>query len=236
MTAEDCSHSTVKAVLFDLDGTLLDSAADFAVIITELCQKYGWQVPSQQSLHQKVSSGARAMLTLASGIPDSSAEFGTYLDEFLERYFEQIQNPASALYPGVKSLLDSLDQQQTPWGIVTNKPLRYSEPLLASLGISKQCATLVCPDHVKARKPSPEPLLLAAKQLNLEPEKCTYVGDHQRDIQAGHAAGMPTIAAAYGYLPAPDDEDELNVEDWNADYIAGDVAELHTLLTRLLAR
>lgn len=236
MTAREYRHEPVKAVLFDLDGTLLDSAADFAIIISELCQKYNWQIPSQQSLHQKVSAGARAMLTLASGIPDSSAEFAAYLDEFLERYFEQIQQPVSELYPGVKALLDSLDQLQVPWGIVTNKPERYSIPLLGTLGINEQCATLVCPDHVKTKKPSPEPLLLAAKQLDLKPIECIYVGDHQRDIQAGHAAGMPTVAAAYGYLPAPEDDDELSVEDWNADYIAGDVAELHTILTRLIAR
>lgn len=236
MTTSGHHIEPVSAVLFDLDGTLLDSAADFAAVMAALCHKYGWEVPSQQSLHQKVSAGARAMLTLASGISDASAEFGAYLDEFLERYFVQIQTPVSQLYPGITTLLDTLDDQQVPWGIVTNKPERYSTSLLDSLGISHQCATLICPDHVKAKKPSPEPLLLAAKQLDLPPKACIYVGDHQRDIQAGHAAGMSTVAAAYGYLPAPDDDDELQVQDWNADYIAGNVAELHSLLTRLIAR
>lgn len=236
MTKTVATKGTAGAVLFDLDGTLLDSAADFAVIIATLCQEYGWQEPSQQALHQKVSAGARAMLSLASGISDSSPEFGPLLENFLDRYGQQILNPVADLYPGISELLESLAQQNIPWGIVTNKPVRFSEPLLQSLGVSQHCGTLICPDHVKTRKPSPEPLLLAASQLALQPGDCIYVGDHQRDIQAGNAADMTTVAAAYGYLPAPDDEDELAVEDWNADYIVGSVADLHSLLLRLLAR
>lgn len=235
MTVTD-TDGRFSAALFDLDGTILDSAADFAVIITALCAENGWPQPSAQALHQTVSSGARAMLTLASGVTDSAPEFSALLETFLERYRKQINNPAATLYPGMATLLQSLNEQGIPWGIVTNKPHRFSEPLLAALGIHQQCQVLVCPDHVKASKPSPEPLLLAAKQLDLPAENCIYVGDHHRDIQAGQAAGMATVAAAYGYLPAPDDSGSSGVDDWNADYVVNDVSELHTLLKRLLAR
>jgi phosphoglycolate phosphatase len=226
----------ISAVLFDLDGTVLDSAADFAAIITKLCEENGWQQPSAEALHQTVSSGARAMLTLSSGIPDSAPEFGKLLETFLDRYREQIRNPVSCLYTGMTALLEMLDELSIPWGIVTNKPLRFSEPLMQSLGIHQSCSVLICPDHVKTSKPSPEPLLLAAKKLQLPAANCIYVGDHQRDIQAGHAAGMATIAAAYGYLPAPDDINSPGVNDWHADYVVNDVEALHALLTRLLAR
>ncbi|GGG48818.1 phosphoglycolate phosphatase 2 [Pseudohongiella nitratireducens] len=236
MTQTVSSQGTADAVLFDLDGTLLDSAADFAAVIADFCQEYGWQEPSQQALHQKVSAGARAMLTLASGIPDSAPEFGKLLEEFLDRYEQQIREPVADLYPGIPALLESLENHRIPWGIVTNKPVRFSKPILQSLGIHRTCATLICPDHVKTRKPSPEPLLLAARQLGLQPQQCIYVGDHQRDIQAGHAADMKTVAAGYGYLPLPNNDDELGIQDWNADYIVDNVAELHSLLLRLLAR
>ncbi|MEC9084767.1 MAG: HAD-IA family hydrolase, partial [Pseudomonadota bacterium] len=131
----------------------------------------------------------------------------------------------TTLFPGMDVLLSSLESRGIPWGIVTNKPARFAVPLIEALDLAQRCAALICPDHVAERKPHPESLLLACRQIQVEPIKSVYVGDHERDIEAGRNAGMHTIAVRYGYIEQPE-----TVDLWQADRIADTVSDLTKLL------
>ncbi len=213
--------SDQACVLFDLDGTLVDTAADFENVLRSLCLDEGIAVPSSASVHATVSSGARALLGLAFDKDPANPRFESLLLDMLERYEQQIKLTHSTLYPGMDRLLLELEQRGIPWGVVTNKPERFSKPLLCSLELQSRCNVLVCPDHVTHSKPHPEPLLLACELLKRQPACTVYVGDHPRDIIAGKAAGMRTIAAAYGYLPS-----QPAVSEWGADLIVKDVKQI----------
>lgn len=213
--------SDQACVLFDLDGTLVDTAADFEHVLGSLCLDEGVAVPSSASVHATVSSGARALLGLAFDNDPANPRFEPLLFDMLGRYEQQIKLTRSSLYPGMDRLLLELEQRKIPWGVVTNKPERFSKPLLCSLGLQSRCNVLVCPDHVTHSKPHPEPLLLACELVNRPPDFTVYVGDHPRDIIAGKAAGMRTIAAAYGYLPS-----EPCISEWGADLIVKDVEQI----------
>lgn len=221
------SLPTLSAVLFDLDGTLIDTAPDFIRIIQLLCQEDGVTPPTPAQIRVQVSEGARAMVRLIHPeMAMDSPELLQYRDRFLAYYGAQIAVDTQ-LFEGMDALLHSLEQHGIAWGIVTNKPRHLSELLLAALGLTERCAVLVCPDDISRPKPDPEPMYLAARQLGIAPQHIAYVGDHPRDIDAGRAANMPTILAAYGYLP-PDHADDLQA--WQADHIVADVAELSFLL------
>lgn len=217
----------VQAVLFDLDGTLIDTAPDFIRIIGLMCQQAQIQVPADELIRAQVSEGARAMVQLI--YPDleiNSPELLAIRQQFLDIYQQNIAVD-TCLFPHMNYLLDSLDTLGLPWGIVTNKPRGLSELLLAALNLSTRCQVLVCPEDVTHSKPHPEPMYLAAQQLGIAPERIIYVGDHPRDIDAGRAAGMPTVLAAYGYLP-PAYRDDL--EAWQADHIVYTVEQLIELI------
>lgn len=217
----------VQAVLFDLDGTLIDTAPDFIRIIGLMCQQAQIQVPADELIRAQVSEGARAMVQLI--YPDleiNSPELLAIRQQFLDIYQQNIAVD-TCLFPHMHHLLDSLDTLGLPWGIVTNKPRGLSELLLAALNLSTRCQVLVCPEDVTHSKPHPEPMYLAAQQLGIAPERIIYVGDHPRDIDAGRAAGMPTVLAAYGYLP-PAYRD--NLEAWQADHIVYTVEQLIELI------
>lgn len=217
----------VKAVLFDLDGTLIDTAPDFIRIINLLCADAGIEAPSNALIRAQVSEGARAMVKLVRPDLDLNSEDLLLLRQrFLQIYAENIAVD-TCLFPDMDALLKQLEQHDIAWGIVTNKPRGLSELLLAALDLTARCAVLVCPDDVTHTKPHPEPMYLAAQQLGIAPGHIVYVGDHPRDIDAGRAAGMPTILAAYGYLP-PEHRDDLSA--WQADYIVQDVPEMAALL------
>ena len=218
------------AVLFDLDGTLVDTAPDFVAVIERLCLDFSFTPPSYETIHANVSNGARALTTLATGLKPDDARFSEMNQTLLDLYADQIVDTLSALYPGMPALLDVLTANNLAWGVVTNKPERFSLPLLKSLGLHKTCQVLVCPDHVKQSKPHPEPLLLACTQLGRHPHNCIYVGDHPRDIDAGKAAGMLTIAAAYGYLPQ-----DPPISSWGADCVVASVEEMRQLICPLPA-
>ncbi len=221
----------IKAVLFDLDGTLIDTAADFIRIIQAMCREKGVDIVDAQSIRTQVSEGARAMVKLV--YPELSVDDPVFLQhrqDFLDRYGSDIAVD-TALFDGMDNLLQDLEQQHIPWGIVTNKPRWLSEALLDALDLSKRCAVLVCPEDVKQTKPDPEPMFLAAAKLDIAPEQIIYIGDHPRDIDAGKNANMPTILAAYGYLPP---ESAHDLAAWGADYIIDDVPALQELLTKLL--
>lgn len=223
----------MKAVLFDLDGTLIDTAADFIRIIQDMCRDKGCDIVAAEQIRTQVSEGARAMVKLV--YPELEVEDPVFLghrQRFLDLYGADIAVETD-LFEGMYPLLEQLEQQQIPWGIVTNKPRWLSEALLKALNLTERCAVLVCPEDVSKTKPDPEPMYLAAAQLGLEPQQCIYVGDHPRDIDAGRNASMYTILAAYGYLPLQHKDD---LTAWQTDCIVNNVTELHQVLHQMLSQ
>ena len=221
----------MKAVLFDLDGTLIDTAADFIRIIQDMCHDKGCEIVAAEAIRTQVSEGARAMVKLV--YPELEVDDPVFLahrQRFLDLYGADIAVETD-LFEGMYPLLEALEQHQIPWGIVTNKPRWLSEALLKALNLTDRCAVLVCPEDVSHTKPDPEPMYLAAKQIEIALEDCIYVGDHPRDIDAGRNANMYTILAAYGYLPLQHKDD---LTAWQADCIVDSVAELHTVLDKLV--
>jgi len=212
-------------VYFDLDGTLLDSAPDFQLVLDSLCLDHGIPTPQPVAVQSTVSSGARALVSMAFNMATDAPGFDALLAEMLRRYGEQIENSQAQLYAGMAQLLELLEQEGIAWGVVTNKPVRYSRPLLESLKLLSRCSVLVCPDDVARTKPDPEPLFLAATRTSRDAASSIYVGDHPRDIEAGKAAGMTTIAAGYGYLP-----ESPAIDLWGADFIVRDVDQISRML------
>ncbi len=226
-------YTDIKAILFDLDGTLIDTAPDFIRIIKVMCAKHNHPCPSDEAIREQVSAGARAMVKLMFGdelvdVADTDPKLLAYRQEFLDMYEADICVD-SRLFEGLDDLLLNLESHGILWGIVTNKPRYLAEILLDKLNLTERCAVLVCPDDVTHTKPHPEPMFLAVQKinekfnLNLTPENCVYIGDHIRDIQAGKAAHMRTILAGYGYIP-PEDNDDLHA--WRADVVIYSVKEL----------
>ena len=221
----------MQAVLFDLDGTLIDTAADFIRIIQQMCRNEDRTVVEADLIRTQVSEGARAMVKLV--YPELEVDdpiFLAHRQRFLDLYGADIAVNTD-LFEGMYPLLEQLEQNNIPWGIVTNKPRSLSESLLEALNLTERCAVLVCPEDVSKTKPDPEPMYLAAKQINIAPEQCIYVGDHPRDIDAGRHANMYTILAAYGYLPLQHKDDLVA---WQADAIVNNVVELHQLIENLV--
>lgn len=217
----------MKAVLFDLDGTLIDTAADFIRIIQNMCHDKPCAIVDADLIRTQVSEGARAMVKLV--YPELEVDdpiFLAHRQHFLDLYGADIAVDTD-LFDGMYPLLEQLEAKNIPWGIVTNKPRGLSEALLAALNLTERCAVLVCPEDVSNTKPDPEPMYLAAKQLNIEPTEIIYVGDHPRDIDAGRNANMYTILAAYGYLPLQHKDD---LTAWRADCIVNNVSELDRVL------
>ena len=221
----------MKAVLFDLDGTLIDTAADFIRIIQDMCRDKQCGVVAADLIRTQVSEGARAMVKLV--YPELDVEDPVFLahrQRFLDIYGDDIAVETD-LFDGMYPLLEALESQNIPWGIVTNKPRWLSEALLKALNLTNRCAVLVCPEDVSKTKPDPEPMYLAAKHIQIQPEDCIYVGDHPRDIDAGRHAHMYTILAAYGYLPLQHKDD---LTAWQADCIVNTVAELQQVIHQLV--
>lgn len=217
----------IKAVLFDLDGTLIDTAADFVRIIQAMCREQNRPIVDAAAIRSQVSEGGRAMVKLV--FPELDVDdpiLWQHRQDFLDRYGADIAVDTT-LFAGMDTLLQQLEQRAIPWGIVTNKPRWLSEALLKALALTERCQVLVCPEDVQHTKPDPEPMFLAAKQLDIAAKDIIYIGDHPRDIDAGKAANMPTVLAAYGYLP-PDRAADL--ASWQADYIVEDVEALTQLI------
>lgn len=217
----------ISAVLFDLDGTLIDTAPDFAHVLNGMRQRRQLPDIPYERIHQTVSEGARALVELGFELSEGAEGFEALRQELLDNYMNGL-SVHSRLYPDMETVLDWLESRTIPWGIVTNKPSLYAEPLLRDLMLSERCGSLVCPDHVKQRKPHAEPILLACAQLGADAAHSVYVGDHRRDIEAGHNAGSITVACTYGYIHESDP-----VSNWGADYTINNASELVQLLESL---
>lgn len=203
----------VTAVLFDLDGTLADSAGDLAGAVNRIRRERGMAEMSVASLRPHASAGARGLLGAGMGVAPGDPDYPVLRDQFLA-YYEAGLAETTALFDGIGALLDALDARGLRWGIVTNKAARYTRPVLAALGIESRASAIVSGDTTPHPKPHPAPLLHAATLLDLDSAKCVYVGDDLRDIVAGNAAGMPTIVAEYGYLGEAGCSDDWPANGW----------------------
>jgi phosphoglycolate phosphatase len=211
-----------EAILFDLDGTLLDSAPDMLAAVNRLLAAHGMDRMTLERIRPHVSKGSRAML--AAAFPQSSdREREALVPDFLAAYQDEMGRH-SRLFDGVESVLDTLESRGIRWGIVTNKPEYLARRVMPQLGWERRCAVLIGGDTLAHAKPHPLPLLAAAESLDAVPENCDYVGDDQRDIQAAQAAGMCSIAALWGYRSA----DELPMQ-WEADHSIEQPRDLLTL-------
>ena len=218
------SAKTLRAVLFDLDGTLIDSAPDLAGAGNEMRVVRGLAPYPLAHFRPMVGSGARGMVGCALAVGPQDDGFAELRDEFLQRY-EARMTQDTHVFPDMLHVLDVLDARALPWGIVTNKATRFSDPLVRALGLLPRAATLVCGDTTPHAKPHPEPLFEAARRLGIDAADCVYVGDDLRDVQAGRAAGMTTVAVQWGYLGVGE-----AIESWGADHLVQTPAELLKLL------
>jgi 2-phosphoglycolate phosphatase len=211
---------SVQAVLFDLDGTLVDSAPDLAGAANELRQAHGLPALAFEALRPMVGAGARGMLDAAFGIGPGDVRFDALRTDFLNRYEARILRE-TRVFARMEAVLQALEQRGLPWGVVTNKIARFSVPLVEGLGLMSRCAVLISGDSTAHAKPHPAPLLEAARRLDVPPQRCIYIGDDRRDVEAGRGARMPTLAAAWGYLGRGE-----SVHDWNADAVLHHPEEL----------
>lgn len=189
----------VDAVLFDLDGTLADTAGDLAGAVNLMRRERGLDPVPVANVRPYASAGARGLLFAGMGVTTDDPMFASLRDSFLVHY-ERCLAETTHLFEGVDELLRTLEARGLAWGIVTNKATRFTTPVVAALKLDKRAKAVVSGDTTPHPKPHPEPLLHAARALELPPQRCVYVGDDLRDVQAGIAAGMPTLVARWGYL------------------------------------
>lgn len=214
------ARAPLRAVLFDLDGTLVDSAPDLAGATNDMLRARGLPALALERLRPMVGAGARGMMGIAFGASPQDERFPALKAEFFDRYEARLLRETRP-FDGVDRLLDGLVERGLPWGIVTNKSERFAFPLTQGLGWATAAAAVVGGDTTAHAKPHPEPLLEAARRVGVAPEHCLYVGDDARDIVAGRAAGMRTVAVRWGYLGEGEP-----IEVWGADRIVDDPAAL----------
>jgi 2-phosphoglycolate phosphatase len=212
---------TIRTVLFDLDGTLADTAPDLAFALNRLLEEQGHSPLPFEEIRPVVSHGGIALIKHGFRIGESDPDFAPLRERLLEIYRGNLTR-GTRLFPGMAELLEHLEGSGRQWGVVTNKPAWLTEPLLEELGIAHRAATVVSGDTLAERKPHPAPLLLACRQAQSGPEQCLYVGDAERDIQAGRNAGMRTLVALFGYLG-----DDDRPEGWGADGMISDPREIN---------
>ena len=214
----------IDAVLFDLDGTLIDSAPDLGAAADKMRTDRGLASYPLVKYRPMAGAGARGMLGIAFGLTAQDPQFNALKEEFFSNY-EACMTQRTYAFDGVAEMIARLHQGGLKWGVVTNKSERFTLPLTRLMPLFATAQTIVSGDTTPHSKPHPAPLLEAARQLNVSPQRCIYVGDDARDILAGRAAGMPTVAAAYGYLGS-----EAEIEEWNAHATIDSAIELLNLL------
>jgi phosphoglycolate phosphatase len=216
--------TTPSAILFDLDGTLADTAPDLAFALNRTLQHYGRPALAFERIRPVVSHGGIALIRLGFGIQPDEPGFEERRQYLLQVYSDHLCRETRP-FEGMSEVLDALDSRGIPWGVVTNKPAWLTDPLMYGLGLDSRTRAVVSGDTCTRRKPHPEPILHACALLQCPPERCWYVGDAGRDMQAGHAAGCLTIGATFGYIH-PEDP----VEAWGSDINIGHPSELLTLI------
>lgn len=202
-----------QLVLFDLDGTLIDSAPDLAAAANAMRAERGLEALPLADLRPMVGAGARGMVGLALGVAPGDPDYDAFRHEFLERYQSALLVD-TAVFSGVAAVLERLESAGRAWGIVTNKAERFTRPVVEGLGLHTRARVVVCGDSTPHSKPHPAPLLEAARRAGSAPVDCVYIGDDHRDVLAGRAAGMATLAAAWGYLGQGEP-----IDAWGADAI-----------------
>ena len=200
----------VAAVLFDLDGTLIDSAPDLGAAVDKMRVQRGLPSLPLEQYRPMAGAGARGMIGIAFGITPEHADFEAMKEEFFVNY-ENCMTERTRVFEGVDDMIAALVSQGLPWGVVTNKSSRFTDPLTSAMPLFATAGTIVSGNTTPHAKPHPEPLFEAARRLSVDPARCVYVGDDERDIVAGLAAGMGTVAATYGYLGQ-----QTDIARWNA--------------------
>jgi len=211
------------AVLFDLDGTFADTAPDLGRAVNAMRAARGLGPVPLADTRRVTSLGARGLLGVGFGITPEHADYAAMREEFL-RIYENNLCCETALFPGMSELVDRLEQRNVVWGIVTNKAERFAKPLLQQLGYAARAACIIGGDTTAHMKPHPAPLLAAAGLIRIPPQSCVYVGDDERDIRAGRAAGMRTVAVRFGYLNGS------NPEEWGADCIVSTPLDIENIV------
>lgn len=200
----------LQVVLFDLDGTLVDTAPDLGLALNMQRERHGLPALPLATIRPYASHGSRGLLGVGFGLTPEHPDFAAMRDEYLDLY-DGVFTQSPVMFDGVAELLAAIEQAGVRWGVVTNKPRRFTQPLMQAMGLSTRAACVVSGDDAVRAKPHPDTLLLACDLASTDPAGCIYVGDAERDIQAGHAAGMRTVVARYGYLDAHDQP-----ENWGA--------------------
>ncbi len=218
------AFADVRAVLFDLDGTLIDSAPDLAGAVEDMRAKRGLPALDLSVYRPMAGAGARGMLGVGFGLAPDDPGFATLREEFFQSY-ERRLTLKTRVFDGVSDVIQRLEQQQLPWGVVTNKASRFTEPLTLAIALFDSASVIISGDSTAYSKPHPEPLLEAARRIGIAPGHCVYVGDDERDIVAGQAAGMNTVAVAYGYLGV-----QADLHRWGADAVVNYPGQLLQLL------
>lgn len=224
------TSTPARAVLFDLDGTLIDTAPDFHALISRMLHTHGRAPIAYDDFRRCVSDGARGMIKTAFNCTETDPEFEPLRRELLALYTDHVAD-FSRPFAGIDDVLRYIDDADLRWGVVTNKPVAFAQPLLEALNLAERCAVLVCPDHVRERKPHPEGLYLACDRIGCSTGAAIYLGDHRRDIESARNARMPSVACGYGYIHADD-----HCESWHADYIVQQPPQIIPILQNWIKR
>lgn len=221
--------TTLRTILFDLDGTLADTAPDLAYALNRLREEQGLAPLPFAVIRPQVSHGGIALTRLGFGLDPGHPDFTALRQRLLDIYRENVARE-TRLFPGMIEVLEAIEARGMNWGVVTNKPAWLTEPLLEQLGVASRAACIVSGDTCANRKPHPEPMLHACHLAGSTAPQCLYIGDARRDIDAGRAAGMQTMVALFGYLGAED-----RPHDWQADYLVATPADILPLLDAAVA-
>lgn len=211
-------------ILFDLDGTLVDTAPDLGYALNLQRQRHGLEPLPLNEIRPYASHGSKGLLSVGFNLNPEDACFADMRQEYLDLY-DQVFTRSPVLFDGMAAVLDEIEGRNLTWGIVTNKPRRFSEPMIRALQLQKRARCLVCGDDAARAKPYPDTLLMACRMTSSNVVDCLYVGDAERDVQAGKAAGMKTVVALFGYIDETDQPQE-----WGADAMIAQPAELLDLL------